>query len=133
MRQIVRAFFFSVAVVLAVALNTSWAQAGQYNVTVRNFFADYPVWVTIYWKYSLSPTWTIERAFCLQPKATWAGFAEFNHPDLGPYLKFRAEVKRDKECHGGNVTDTEKSSAQLRWPDFHYDADINGYGWNLNW
>lgn len=133
MRHVTRALFFSVAVVLAVAVNMSVAQAHQYKVTVRNLLTDYPVWVTIYWKYSLSPNWTIERAFCLQPKSTWSGSVGFNQPALGPYLKFRGEMKNEKDCRGGNVADVEKSGAQMVWPDADYKADINGRGWNLNW
>jgi hypothetical protein len=68
------------------------------TVTIR--FADvvvnnntkYDSWVDFSWSYT-GQAWHIEKAMCIRPHSWGRHSIRYNHPDLGPVFRLRAEIK----------------------------------------
>lgn len=63
------------------------------QVMLRNT-SDRDTWVDLSWAYKTT-RWNIYKTFCITPKSQYAqAYERYNHPELGPQVRVRAEIKQ---------------------------------------
>lgn len=63
------------------------------QVMLRNT-SDRDVWADVSWAYKTT-RWNIYKTFCITPKSQYAqAYERYNHPELGPQVRVRAEIKQ---------------------------------------
>ena len=63
------------------------------QVMLRNT-SDRDAWVDLSWAYKTT-RWNIYKTFCITPKSQYAqAWERYNHPELGPQVRVRAEIKQ---------------------------------------
>jgi len=82
----------------------------QFRWDLRNH-SDACAWITVYWSYKSQATWHIvggsSRPRFVARFDSWSGSENYNHPSLGPQIRFRAQVEKSASCGSGtrsNVT-----------------------------
>lgn len=94
----------------AHALNSRPAASDDtsFSWDLRNH-SDACAWITVYWSYKSQATWHIvgggARPRFVGQFGSWLGHENYNHPRLGPQIRFRAEVEKSAKCGSGKRSD----------------------------
>lgn len=71
--------------------------------------SDACAWITVYWSYKSQASWHIvggsNTPRFIERYGGWLGGENYNHPSLGPQIRFRAEVQKSARCGSGTRSD----------------------------
>jgi hypothetical protein len=138
MHNLVRVFSLCAALVVAFAI---WAPrpaiggpgdgTSSASWDFRNQ-SDRAVWVTVYWSYKSQATWHIydksgNRPRCVLKGASWSAWSgPFNHPSLGPQIRFRTQVMNAVNCNNGEVANRQTQADIGAYKDARYYVTLTG-------